>query len=527
LLVAHPLNAQTVPPPSPPEPPALHPPSVLKSVGKVLTAQAPARFTYKVAPGTAPKLLLPLPPKFTASVQGPVLSGELALVPEAMFAQPLDKKMPSDKARHAISKQIINAAFLNEMRTDGFMETLVGERGDLSGLPLAMGDACRMKEERSKQFKIAVDTIRAAQGGPTLNVPVLAPATQATALPPSPPPAAPPNGFATTPPPPSIGTQAVPNATADTGEAFWERLRQSFEQADRDNAKADKQQREHVTPARMAALMQILGPQPTTYRLGLVKYLTGVTHPEATRALAKLAIFSAEDEVRNASIDALRVRREKDYAELLMGGLRYPWPAVAKRAAEVLVKLDRQDVIPQLVDLLDEPDPREPLVQKVKDEPVTVVRELVKVNHHRNCLLCHSPADPQANVEGLQQVSLPDMPIGPIPIPGEPMLPPSQGYQRQPQDLLVRVDVTYLRQDFSMMLPVSDAHPWPTMQRFDFMVRTRAVSDDEAEVYREKLAKSGSGAVTPYERAILFALRELTGRDTEPTAAAWRRLLSP
>ncbi len=77
-----------------------------------------------------------------------------------------------------------------------------------------------------------------------------------------------------------------------------------------------------------------------------------------------------------------------------------------------------------------------------------------------------------------------------------------------------------------MLMPVSDAHPWPTMQRFDFMVRTRAVSEDEAAVYREKLGKQGAGAVTPYERAILFALRELTGRDTAPTAAAWRKLLA-
>jgi hypothetical protein len=31
--------------------------------------------------------------------------------------------------------------------------------------------------------------------------------------------------------------------------------------------------------------------------------------------------------------------------------------------------------------------------------------------------------------------------------------------------------------------------------------------------------------MSPYHRAALFALRELTGRDTEPTAAAWRKLV--
>jgi hypothetical protein len=328
------------------------------------------------------------------------------------------------------------------------------------------------------------------------------------------------------PPIPTGFNGASSSSSPADAESFWQVLAQSWENADRANRKLEKQQREHVTLARIAALMQILGPESAAHRLGLVKHLAGVTHPEATRALAKLAIFSSEAEVRDAAIDALRVRREKDYTELLMGGLRYPWPAVAKRSAEALVKLDRKDVIPQLVDVLDEADPREPIVRKVKDEPVTVVRELVKVNHHRNCLLCHSPNDPTPNTEPLQQVSLPDVPVGPIPIPGESMNPPSLGYQQRPQDLVVRVDVTYLRQDFSMLLPVSDAQPWPTMQRFDFMVRTRAISDEEAEVYREKLAKSGTGAVTPYERATLYALRELTGRDTEPTAAAWRRLLS-
>jgi hypothetical protein len=31
--------------------------------------------------------------------------------------------------------------------------------------------------------------------------------------------------------------------------------------------------------------------------------------------------------------------------------------------------------------------------------------------------------------------------------------------------------------------------------------------------------------VSPYHKAALAALRELTGKDTEPTAAAWRKLL--
>ena len=32
------------------------------------------------------------------------------------------------------------------------MEVLVKERTDLSGLPFAMGDACRLKQERAREF---------------------------------------------------------------------------------------------------------------------------------------------------------------------------------------------------------------------------------------------------------------------------------------------------------------------------------------------------------------------------------------
>jgi len=64
----------------------------------------------------------------------------------------------------------------------------------------------------------------------------------------------------------------------------------------------------------------------------------------------------------------------------------------------------------------------------------------------------------------------------------------SGGYNGGKADLLVRVDVTYLRQDFSLLLPVVDAAPWPGMQRYDFMVRTRTVSDNEAVLFHEKLA---------------------------------------
>jgi len=117
-----------------------------------------------------------------------------------------------------------------------------------------------------------------------------------------------------------------------------------------------------------------------------------------------------------------------------------------------------------------------------------------------------------------------EVPTAQVPIPDEPLPTPSEGYCNSQSDILVRLDVTYLRQDFSELQSVADAHPWPEMQRFDFLVRTRTLTDDEAQVYREKLSRREPGRVTPYQRAALAALRDLTGRDTAPTAPAWRLL---
>jgi hypothetical protein len=61
------------------------------------------------------------------------------------------------------------------------------------------------------------------------------------------------------------------------------------------------------------------------------------------------------------------------------------------------------------------------------------------------------------------------------------------------------------------------------MQRFDFLVRTRILSEDEAKAYQAEFAKQKT---SPYRQAALTALRALTGRDAEPTAAAWRAVLA-
>lgn len=302
-----------------------------------------------------------------------------------------------------------------------------------------------------------------------------------------------------------------------TAEKFWENYQTICANADKELPKSDQCHKETVMLARIAALMQVLAPVSPEMRIGLIKYLSGISHAQATRALAKMSIFSAEDAVRQAAVDALKVRRERDYTDILVGGLHYPWPDVALRSAEAIVKLDRTDLIPQLVDFLDEPDPRAPVAKEVDNKKVFEARELVRINHHQNCLMCHAPA----NTGTVAAETL----TAAVPTPQAPLPSPSQGYQNNIPDILVRLDVTYLRQDFSMLQPVADASPWPEMQRFDFLVRTRTLTEKEVDEYREKLVTKEPGVLSPYHRAAVGALRELTGRDAAPTPDAWRQLL--
>src|SRR5205814_1822941 len=101
--------------------------------------------------------------------------------------------------------------------------------------------------------------------------------------------------------------------------------------------------------------------------------------------------------------------------------------------------------------------------------PALVVRELVRVNHLRNCLLCHAPSTSKL---GLVQ--------GPVPVPGEPLPPSARVYYTDPNAAaLVRADVTYLKQDFSVMQPVTNHGTWPRLQRYDYLVRVRLLTPAE------------------------------------------------
>jgi hypothetical protein len=68
---------------------------------------------------------------------------------------------------------------------------------------------------------------------------------------------------------------------------------------------------------------------------------------------------------------------------------------------------------------------------------------------------------------------------------------------------------------------VAESSPWPRMQRFDYLVRTRPATAEEAQASQH--ARQWSGEVlSPHRRAVLFALSRLTCTYVGPNADDWR-----
>lgn len=421
--------------------------------------------------------LLPAVPKALPKAMS---SAELGQVPEVGLEDALPKTWTKREAIEHLEFRFAKVNHFNLKKTDGFLHALLAQRPDLAGLPFKMGTDCRLPQEKALALGAAIGRVRSASE----NLPHF----------------------------PHRGEEKVARSE--------EMLHQPL----------------------VNALMQIHGPNEKQDELA--RTLSTVPHVEATTALARLALFSPDAKAREVAARSLRIRREQDYTALLLEGLRYPWPAVARRAAEAFVRLERKDLLPQLVLALEAPDPRLP----VQQETGWTARELVRLNHHRNCLLCHPPAHtkvllhiPPDNKEKIEKIlhdridkvakeleklrTDAEHLIAPVPLPNRSFDHKSgYGRDRELDHILVRVDITYLRQDFSALLPVEDAAPWPDFQRFDFLVRSRTLTEAEATELRTRTKLQNKGEVSPYHQAALLALRELTGLEAT-TPAQWRRLL--
>lgn len=445
--------------------------------------------------------------------QSPKSPRDLSRLPEVVLDRnspdptALDPSNPFGAARERIRNSLGAANQLNKTRIDGFVEDLMKNRPDLKGLSFAMGEACRMDKDRQRAFAIAGESTHHAVGH-TQRLPNRAAAIMETFQ----------KNYwiidareGGVVDPDNFGRAVVPGSV----QMFFQ-----LQKVAAAKRSAPETAKRPVAAAQVAALMQILTPESAEVRIELINYLRRIPYAEASRALAKLAIYSDEAEVRQAACAALQSRRLDEYQEVLAAGLDYPLVEVAERASDAIVRLKHKDMVPQLIAMLDRPEPGTPTFKDAGGEKVAEkvaeIREVVRVNHHKNCMLCHPPGN------------TPDVPAtaikAQVAIPGEPFPQSQNGYESFGSDLVVRVDVTYLRQDFSRMMPVANPGVWPEKQRFDFLVRTRTLSEQETQAALAKL-ETKSDAISPYHLAAASALRTLTGRDAEPTAAAWRKAL--
>jgi hypothetical protein len=259
------------------------------------------------------------------------------------------------------------------------------------------------------------------------------------------------------------------------------------------------------------ALVQVLQAQDAPMRMLLVELLRRIEHRSASHALAQRAVFDLDAQVREAAANALNARPLDEYQAFLIQSLRYPWPPVADHAAEALAYLAERSIAGQLVALLELPDPAAPTMSRDSSR-TAVVHEVVRVNHLRNCLMCHavSLAD-NDKVRG----RVPNMERR---VP-EPTPEPAYYRATGSNDIFVRADTTYLKQDFSVVQQAKSPGNGPSHQRHDYLVRARPAPFSKPE------AAWTPGTTYPQRESVLFALRELTGKNAGNNAASWREAL--
>jgi len=261
---------------------------------------------------------------------------------------------------------------------------------------------------------------------------------------------------------------------------------------------------EWTTPEAIPTITQMMQAENTPIRLLMVDMLSQMKGKQASIALAQRAVFDLSPGVREKAIKALAERPSKEYAPVLAYGIRYPWAAAADHAAEAIVALELNETVPELVKLLKEPNPNLPVKQDNNNYTIT---EVVRVNHLCNCMLCHAPS-----------LSNDDLVRGRVPMPGED---PPPLYYAERTGIFVRADLTYLRQDFSVVQPVANAGKWPGNQRYDYVLRTRPLTKQEITTY-QKLEKDGKiPKEYPQQGSIVFALKELTKQDYGTTYEQW------
>ena len=368
----------------------------------------------------------------------------------------LDRGHDQTQAQRTVS--LARAAKQNKARIET-VSLLLKNRTDLAGLPLIMGDDCHLTLPAAEHLQSGSVALRA-------HLATSASVTRAGRV------------IDSHPDPKKLSALLM-----DDGQRFNKWLK----------------------PEAIPTLQQMLMAEDQATREVLVDQLSRIDGKRASLALAQHALFDLHPSVLRSALSALANRPHEECQSVFLAGFRHPWSAVADHAAGALAALGMRGAVPALLGLLDQPHPAA-LYQK-PGRKTFYVREMVCLNHFRNCLLCH-PASLNAD----------DNVRGAVPDPNLP-LPTGIAYYSTSK-MLVRADTTYLRQDFSVQRSVENPGPWPAAQRFDFLVRERPATLSEV---RAAPALEANGP-SEHQKAIFFALRELTGADPGPTVEDWKRL---
>jgi len=251
-------------------------------------------------------------------------------------------------------------------------------------------------------------------------------------------------------------------------------------------------------------LTQIMQGCGVAARLVIVDWLADVRTSTASAALAGRAVFDPSPDVRRASIAALQHRDPDEFRSVLINGLRYVWAPAAQHASVALVAVNDQEARTALLDLAYAPNPQSP--QRDLDGN-WFVHQLTRVNHLRNCLLCHAPS-----VDSIGFRAAENRLDAAVPTPSQRIVVYSG---RNTSAESVRPDITYIRQDFSVRHEVDEPAHWPRLQRFDYFVRTKRISEVDAR-YLQRWYRSHD---YPQHRSVLFALQQLDAQH-------WSRVIA-
>ena len=336
---------------------------------------------------------------------------------------------------------------LHELKTEPLepIKQLLAKRPDLRGLPLAMGEDCHMDSNSASAMNQVSDRVGRAI-----------------------------SRFD------NFGSRNIAQDSAWRHATIKSSIEKSIGFANREQT--------------LKTINQIIQIDHPRLRQDLVQILHQEKSPTAMELLVKRAKYDFAPEIRDSATRALGEYPFEKFRDQLLDGLKYPWHVVAQHSAEALVRLDDQDAVPELVEMLKLPHPRLPV--KV-DENEYVQRELVGVNHMRNCMLCHAPSRSESD-SGRSFVPSWNKPI-----------PVSYYKGSITQGAFVRSDVIYLRQDFSVTQPVENHGPWPKEQRYDYLVQNKELSRSLAQVETRAI----KGKPNLNREAIVYALKKLTGQQ--------------